>query len=151
MRQVLPGSAEDAAILTQRLHHARDGRQQSRLQMLYRLASAPAQTRRDVAPRLGGHRHPIGHWRQRDEGGGLAAWRHRSSPAGQPLSMPPAVCAAMDQALRQPAGLSASEARRPWVQQTDQVQVNDHTRSTSVRTRFKAQRKVPRPRHTTPP
>lgn len=148
MRKVLPVIAEDAEILKQRLQHERDGRKKSRLQMLYLLASAQAQTRRDVAQLLGVHRNTIGHWLQRYEGGGLEALLHLYRPAGKPLSMPPDVLAAIEQALRQPAGFSSYDALRQWVQQTYHLQVNYHTLYTIVRTRFKAKLKVPRPSHT---
>ena len=143
--------AEDADILKQGLPQERDGRQQPRLQMLSVLASGPAQTRLEVAQRWGVHRHTIGHWRRRDAGGGLEAVRHLHIPAGKPLSLPPDVWAAIEPALRPPAGVASDEALRPWVQQTSHLEVNDHTLDTLVRTRFKTTLKVPRPSHTKKP
>jgi hypothetical protein len=72
-------------------------------------------------------------------------------PAGTPLSFPPDVLAAMEQALRQPVGFASYEALRPWVQQTSHLEVNDHTLDTLVRARFKTKLKVPRPSHTKKP
>jgi hypothetical protein len=61
------------------------------------------------------------------------------------------VLAAIEQALRQPAGFASYEALRQWVQQTYHLEVNYHTLYTIVRTRFKAKLKVPRPSHTKKP
>jgi hypothetical protein len=72
-------------------------------------------------------------------------------PPGTPLSLPPHVLAAIEQALRQPAGCASYAVLRQWVQQSHHLEVNDHTLSTIVRTRFNAQLKVPRPRHTKNP
>ena len=151
MRKALPVIAEDADILKQRLQHERDGRKKPRLQMLSVLASGPAQTRLEVAQRWGVHRQTIGHWRRRDAGGGLEAVRHLHIPAGKPLSLPPDGLAAIEQALRQPAGFASYEALRQWVQQTYHLEVNDHTLYTLVRARFKTKLKVPRPSHTKKP
>jgi transposase len=62
MRTALPVIREDAAALKQRLQHEHEGRTRPRLQLLYRLASGQAHTRRKVARLLGVHRHTIGHW-----------------------------------------------------------------------------------------
>src|SRR5918992_1065322 len=151
MRKALPVLAEDADILKQRRQHERDGRKKPRLQMLYSLASGQAQTRMEVAQLLGVHRKTIGHWLRRYEGGGLEALLPMYIPAGKPLSLPPAVLAALEQALRQPAGFASYEALRQWVQQTYHLEVNDHTLDTIVRTRFRTKLKVPRPSHTKKP
>jgi transposase len=151
MRKVVPVITEDVASLKQRLHRERNGRPKPRLQMLYRLASGQAQTRQDVAPLLGVHRHTIGHWLTLYEAGGLEALRARYVPAGNPLSLPPDVLAAIEQALRQPAGFASYEALRQWVQQTSHRAVNYHTLYPIIRTKFKAKLKVPRPSHTKKP
>jgi hypothetical protein len=148
MRNTLPVMAEDTATLKQRVQHARHGRKKPRRQMLYLLASGHVHTRQDVAQLLGVHRHPIGHWLAIYEAGGLAAWREVYMPAGKPVSLPPDVLVGLEQALRQPAGFASSEALRQWVKQRYQLDVNDHTLYTLVRTRFNAKRKVPRPSHT---
>jgi hypothetical protein len=100
-----------------------------------------------VAQLLGVHRHPVSHWRASSEPGGLEAWLAVYVPAGQPLSLSPEVLAAIEQVLQEPAGGASDEALRPWVQRTHHVAVNDHTLSTSVRTRCKAKLTVPRPSH----
>jgi transposase len=151
MRKVLPVMTADVETLKQRLQRALEGRKQPRLQRRYRLASGQAHTRRDVAQLLGVHRHTIGHWLASDEAGGLDALLDLYVPAGKPLSLPPHVLAALEQALRQPAGLASYEALRPWVRQTPHVEVTYHTLYTIVRPRFKAQLKVPRPSHTKTP
>jgi hypothetical protein len=109
------------------------------------LASGPAPTRQAVAPLLGVHRHTLGPGLAIYEAGGRAAWLALDVPAGQPLALPPDVPAAIEQALRRPAGVAADEALRPWVRQTYPLEVNEHPRSTSVRTRFRTKLKVPRP------
>jgi transposase len=151
MRKALPVISEDAAPLKQRLQHEHDSRKKPRLQMLYWLASGQAQTRQDVAQLLGVHRHTIGHWLARYEAGGLAALLALYIPAGKPLSLPPDVLAAIEQALQQPAGFASYEALRQWVQHTHHLDVNDHTLDTIVRTKFQAKLKVPRPSHTKKP
>jgi putative transposase len=148
MRKALPVITEDVAPLKQRLQHERDGRKKPRLQMLYLLASGQAQTRRDVAQLLGVHRNTVGHWLALYEAGGLEALLDVYVPAGKPLSLPPDVLAAIEQALRQPAGFASYEALRQWVKQTHHLEVNYHTLYTTVRTRFKTKLKVPRPSHT---
>jgi putative transposase len=148
MRKALPVITEGVAPLRQRLQHERDGRKKPRLQMLYLLASGQAQTRRDIAQLLGVHRNTIGHWLARYEAGGLEALLDVYVPAGKPLSLPPDVLAAIEQALRQPAGFASYEALRQWVKQTHHLEVNYHTLYAMVRTRFKAKLKVPRPSHT---
>jgi transposase len=148
MRKALPVMAEEADLLKQRLQQERDGRKKPRLQMLYVLASGQAQTRTAVAQLLGVHRNTISHWLRRYEEGGLEALLHIPIPAGKPVSLPPEVLAAIEQALRQPSGFASYEALRQWVQQTYHLEVNYHTLYTIVRTRFKAKLKVPRPSHT---
>jgi transposase len=115
--------------------------------MRYVLASGQAQTRREVAQLLGVHRHTLGHWLALYEAGGLEALLDVYIPAGKPLSLPPEVLAAIEQARRPPAGFASYEALRQWVQQTHHLEVNYHPLSTIVRTRFKATLKVPRPSH----
>ena len=100
---------------------------------------------------MGGHRHTIGHWLALYEAGGLEAVRAVCVPAGQPLSRPPGVLAAIAQALRQPAGFAADEALRQWVLQTLPLEGNYHTLYPVVRTRIKAQREGPRPTHAKQP
>jgi transposase len=151
MRQALPGITADVEPLKQRLQRERDGRKKPRLPMLYLLASGQARTRRDVAQLLGVHRHTIGHWLASYETGGLEAWLKVDVPAGKPLSLSPEVLAAIEQALQEPAGFASYEALRPWVQQTQHVEVNDHTLYTIVRTRFRAKLQGPRPSHTKKP
>ena len=151
MRKALPAITEDADTLKQRLQHEHDGRKKPRLQMLYRLASGQAKTRLDVAQLLGVHRNTIGHWLARYEVGGLDALLEVYVPAGKPLSLPPDVLAALEEALRQPAGFASYEALRQWVKQVHHLDVNYHTLYTIVRTRCNAKLKVPRPSHTTKP
>jgi hypothetical protein len=72
-------------------------------------------------------------------------------PAGKPLSLPPHVLAAIEQALQRPAGFASYEALRQWVKYTQHLEVNYHTLYSIVRTRFNAKLKVPRPSHTQKP
>jgi transposase len=151
MRKALPVITEDVESLKQRLRRERDGRKKLRLQMLYLLAGRRAQSRQDVAQLLGVHRNTIGHWLGIYEAGGLAALLDVYMPAGKPVSLPPDVLAALEQALRQPAGFASYEALRQWVKQTHHLEVNYHTLYTIVRKRYKAKLKVPRPSHTKKP
>jgi putative transposase len=151
MRKVLPIITEDGASLRRRLQHEPDGRKKPRLQMLYVLATGQAQTRQDAARLLGVHRNTIGHWLARYAAGGLEALLALHVPPGKPLSLPPDVLAAIEQALQQPAGFASYEALRRWVQQTYHREVNYHTLYTIIRTKFKAKLKVPRPSHTKKP
>jgi transposase len=73
MRQALSVMSEDAAPLTQRVPRAPDGRKQPRLQVLYLLASGPAQTRQAVAQLAGVHRYTVGRWLAVYEARGLEA------------------------------------------------------------------------------
>lgn len=118
MRQALPVMTEDTVTLKQRLRREQNGRRKPRLQRRYLLASGRAHTRQGVAQWLGVHRHPLGHWLARYEAGGLEAWLALYVPAGKPLSLPLDVLAALEWALRQPAGFPCDEALRQWRQQT---------------------------------
>ena len=151
MRKAIPVITEDAPSLKQRLRYGRDGRKKPRLQMLYWLASGQAQTRQEVALLLGVHRNTIGHWLAIYEASGLDALLGLYVPAGKPLSLPPDVLAALEQALRQPTGFASYEALRQWVRQTCQLDVNYHTLYAIVRTKFKTKLKVARPSHTKKP
>jgi putative transposase len=151
MRKAVPVITEEVESLKQHLQREHNGRTKPRLQMLYLLASGQAQTRQDVAQLLGVHRKTIGHWLTLYEAGGLGALLARYVPAGKPLSLPLDVLAAIEQALRQPAGFASYEALRQWVQQTYHREVNYHTLYTIIRTKFKAKLKVPRPSHTKKP
>jgi transposase len=151
MRKAVPAITDDVATLKWRFQHEHEGRKKRRLQMLYVLASGQAHTRQGVARLLGIHRNTIGHWLARYEAGGLEALLARYVPAGKPLSLPPDVLAAIEQALRQPAGFASYEALRQWLRQTYHLEVNYHTLYTIVRTKFKAKLKVPRPSHTKKP
>jgi transposase len=151
MRKALPAITEDVGTLQQRLQREHHGRKKPRLQMLYLLASGQAQTRQDVARLLGVHRNTIGPWLAIYEARGLEALLDVYVPAGKPVSLPPDVLDALEQALRQPAGFASYEALRQWVQQTYHREVNYHTLYTMVRTRFKTKLKVARPSHTKKP
>jgi transposase len=151
MRKTLPVISEDAATLKQRLQREHDGRKKPRLQMLYLLASGHAQTRQAVAQLLGVHRNTVGHWLAIYEARGLDALLALYVPAGKPLSLPPGVLAALEQALRHPTGFASYEALRQWVKQHHRLDVNYHTLYTIVRTKLKAKLKVPRPSHTKKP
>jgi transposase len=151
MRKALPVIREDAATLKQRLRREHDGRKKPRLQMLYLLASGHVQTRQAVARLLGVHRNTVGHWLAIYEARGLDALLDLYVPAGKPLSLPPGVLAALEQALRHPTGFASYEALRQWVKQHHHLDVNDHTLYTIVRTKLKAKLKVPRPSHTKKP
>ncbi len=151
MRKALPVITEDATTLKQRLQHEHDGRKRPRLQMLYLLASGQARTRQAVAQGLGVHRNTVGHWLAIYEVRGLDALLDLYVPAGKPLSLPPDVLAAIEQALRQPAGFTSYEALRQWVRRTYQRDVNYHTLYTIVRTKFQTKLKVARPSHTKKP
>lgn len=151
MRKALPVITEHTETLKRLLQREHNGRKKPRLQMLYWLASGQAQTRRDVAQLLGVHRNTISHWLALYEAGGLDALLDLYVPAGKPLSLPPDVLAALEQALRQPAGFASYEALRQWLQQTHHLDVNYHTLYTIVRTKLKAKLKVPRPTHTKKP
>jgi hypothetical protein len=100
---------------------------------------------------LGVHRHTVGHWLALSASGGLDALLALYVPAGTPLSLPPHVLAALEQALQQPAGFASDVALRQWIKQTHHLAVTYHTLYTIVRTRFNAKRKVPRPSHTKKP
>ncbi len=151
MRKALPVITEPTETLKRLLQREHHGRKEPRLQMLYWLASGQAQTRRDVAQLLGVHRNTISHWLALYEAGGLDALLDLYVPAGKPLSLPPDVLAALEQALRQPAGFASYEALRQWLKQTHHLDVNYHTLYTIVRTKLKAKLKVPRPTHTKKP
>jgi transposase len=151
MRNALPVITEDATPLKQRLQREHGGRKKPRPQMLYLLASGQAQTRQAVAQLVGVHRNTIGHWLAIYEARGLDALLALYVPAGKPLSLPPGVLAAIEQALRQPTGFASYEALRQWVQQTYHRALNYHTLYTIIRTKFKAKLTVARPRHTKNP
>jgi transposase len=149
MRNAIPFISAHAAELRQRLRHEQDGHKKPRLQMLYGLASGQAHTRQEVAPRLGVHRHTIGRWLALYAAGGLHALLATDVPAGQPVSLAPAVLASLEQALRRPEGLASYAALRQWRRQAHAVEVKSKTLSALGRRRFRAKPTVPRPRHTT--
>lgn len=151
MRHVLPVMTEQAERLKQRLQRERDRRKKSRLPRLSLLASGQAQTRHDGAQRLGVPRHTVGPWLARYAPGGLEFWLDLHVPAGKPLALPPAVLAALAQALRQPTGVASYEAVRQWVQQTSHLDLKYHTLYPMVRPKLNATLKVPRPSHPTNP
>jgi hypothetical protein len=112
MRKAVPVITDDVESLQQRLQREQYGRTKPRLPMRYLLARGQAQTRQGVAQLLGVHRHTIGHWLTLYDAGGLGALLARYVSAGKPLSLPPDVLAAIEQALQQPAGLASYEALR---------------------------------------
>ncbi len=115
------------------------------------VASGQAHTRQAVAQLPGVHRHTVGHWLAIYEADGLAALLALYVPAGKPLSLPPDVLATSEPALRQPAGFASSEPRRQRVKQTPQLDIHDHTLSSTVRTQCTAKLKGPLPSHTNTP
>ena len=148
MRTPIPPIPAEVAALKERLPRAPDGHQQPRLLRLDLLASGQAHTRQDVARLLGVHGHTIRHWLAVYATGGLAALRATYVPPGTPVSRTPAVLASLEPARRRPVGCASYEALRLWVRRTHGVEVNYQTLDTLVRRRFRAKRKVPRPRHT---
>ena len=86
MRNALPVMREDTTTLKQRLHHDQHGRKRPRLQMLYRLASGQAQSRRRC-PTLGSpppYHRPLA----RAQAGGLEALLDLYVPAARPYRSP---------------------------------------------------------------
>ncbi len=148
MYKRIPPITESTEVLKQRLQREHDGRKQTRLQLLYLLASGQATTRQDVAHVLGLSRNTVGRWLTCYEAGGLTALLTIYVPAGKQPSLPPAVLASVEQALHHPEGFASYEALRQWIAPAHGVQVNYKTLYTIVRTRFKAKLKVPRPSHT---
>jgi hypothetical protein len=151
MRNIRSSISEEAMTLQERLQRAYDGRKNPRLPMLSLLASRHARSHRDVARLLAIPRHTISYWLARYEAGGLDALLARYAPAGKPPSLPPDALAAMEQALRPPAGCPSSAARRPWVPQTAPLEGPAPPRSPIVRPWFQAPLKGLRPSHPHPP
>jgi transposase len=151
MRQAMPRMTAPAADLKQRLHHAHDGHQKPRLPRLSLLASGQAHERQEVARLRGVHRNTIGRWLALYAAGGLEALLATDVPPGQPVSLTPAVLASLEHALHRPEGFASYEALRQWVRRPHGVAVKDKTLYTLVRTRFRAELKVPRPSHTKTP
>jgi hypothetical protein len=60
-----------------------------------------------VAQLLGVQRHTIGHWLARDATGGVETLLDLYVPVGKPCSLPPHVLAAIERALRPPAGFAS--------------------------------------------
>lgn len=127
MYRVTPGIREHGHELRQRLQHEHDGHKTLRLQMRYLLARGQAPSRQDVAPRLGGHRQTSGRWLALDGAGGVQAFWATDVPAGQSVSLAPAILASLEEALRRPEGFASYEARRQWVRRPHGVEVNDKT------------------------
>ena len=148
MRTAIPPITDQTDDLKRRVQREHDGHKKPRLQMLYLLATGPAHTRQDVAPRLGVHRNTIGRWLAIYAAGGLDALLATYVPAGKPVSLAPAVLASLEQALHGREGFASYEALRQWVRQTHGVEVKYTTLYGLVRTRFRAKLKVPRPSHT---
>jgi hypothetical protein len=151
MRKAVPVITAAVESLTQQCQREHHGRKKPPLHRRYVLASGHAQSRQEVAPWLGVHRHPIGQGLALDEGGGMEALLALYGPAGTPLSLPPEVLASIAHALPPPTGVAAYAALRQWVQQTHHREVNYPTLDSSVRTRCNTQLKVPRPSHTKNP
>jgi transposase len=148
MRAAIPPITEPVDELKHRLQREHNGHKKPRLQMLYLLASGQVRTRQDVAQLLGVHRNTIGRWLAIYAAGGLEALLVTYTPAGQPVSLAPAVLASLEQALHRAEGFASYEALRPWVRRTHGVEVKYKTLHSLVRVRFQAKLKVARPRHT---
>ena len=148
MRIAMPPLREQVDDLRRRLQREPDGQKKLRLQMRYLLASGQARDRQEVASLLGVHRHTIGRWLALYAARGLDALLAPNVPAGNPVSLAPAVLTSLEPARRRPESFASYAALRQWVAQTQHVQVNDKTLYTIVRTRFRPKLKVPRPRHT---
>lgn len=100
LRPALPVIRDKVATLQQRLPHEHAGRTQPRRQRRSLLARGQAPTRWDGAQLLGGQRQTIGHGLACEATGGLETVRELYVPAGPPLSRPPPVRAALEQAHR---------------------------------------------------
>ncbi len=148
MYRVTPCIREPVHELRRRLRQEHDGHNKPRLQMLYLLASGQAHSRRDVAQLLGVHRNTIGRWLAIYAAGGLQALLATYVPAGKSVSLPPAILASLEEALRRPEGFASYAALRQWVRRTHGVEVKYQTLYAMVRKRFRAKLKVPRPSHT---
>jgi transposase len=138
-------------VLKQRLQHEHDGHKKPRLQMLYLLATQQARDRQEVARLLCIHRNTISRWLAVYAAGGLDALLATYVPAGNLVSLAPAVLTSLEQALYRPGGFASYEALCQWVRQTHGVEIKYKALYTMVRTRFHAMLKVPRPSHTKKP
>jgi hypothetical protein len=86
-----------------------------------------------VARLLGVHRNTISRWPARYAIGGLDTLLATYIPAGKPVSLPPAMLASLEQALRSPEGFASYDALQPRVRQTHRVEVKYKTLYTLVR------------------
>ena len=111
MRTAIPPLTEQADARKHRLQREHDGHQKPRLQRLSLLARGHAQTRQDVAQRLGVHRHPVGRWLA-IYAGGLPALLATDVPAGQPVSLTPDVRASRAQGRHRAEGFASDKALR---------------------------------------
>ena len=148
MHNAIPPIDEAVAALKERLRHAHDSHKKPRLQRLDLLASGQAHSRQEGARLLGIHRNTIRRWLALYAAGGLEAVLATDVPAGKPISLAPHVLASLEQALHRPEGFASYEELRQGVRRTHGVDVQDKTRYTMVRTRFKAKLQVARPTHT---
>lgn len=97
------------------------------------------------------HRHATSRWLAWYATGGLAALLATYIPGSNPVSLAPAVLASLEQALHRAEGFASYAALRRGVRPTQGVEVQDKTRYTRVRTRFKTTLQLARPSRTKNP
>lgn len=144
MKTPIPPIHETAGELRRRLPAERDAPRQPRLQALYLLQTQHARTRRQVAPRLGGKRDPVGRWRATSARGGIPPRLTSAKAPGTPPRRSEGMRPALQERLAQPQGWGSYQAMWPWLRQEFGVPRADKTVQKLVRDTLRATLKVPR-------
>jgi len=145
MNKRLPTISESAADLKTQMRQETHPKKRQRLQALYLLASAQAQSRLALAALLGVNRNSVRRWLDAYAHGGLAALLTIGTPPGKPLSLNPSQLQQLESALAQPEGFRSYKEVQRWLASELGVPLRYRTVHELVRYRLGAKLKRPRP------
>jgi transposase-like protein len=147
MYRAMPTMTEDADALKRLMKQERHPLKRQRLQMLYLVASAQAQTRTALAPLLGVNRETVGDWLRLYADGGRELLLTIRTPPGKAPSLPAPVVADLRAYLSQPEGVGSYADVQQWLLAQHGITITYKTLANFLHTKLKTSPKVVRPRH----
>ena len=136
---------ESEAELKQLLHHQQKGRQKERVEALYLLKTAQAETAQQVARLIGRNYSTVKSWFRSYRQHGIDGLLEIKQGGGRTLSINAAVLEALKVQLKQSEGFASYKAVQVWLQEHYGINLCYSTVHGLVHDRLKARPKVVRP------
>lgn len=145
MNKALPKIKETSEELKEMLKTERHSKRQTRLQVLYLIATEQAKSRGQVAQLLGKNRNTISDWLSLYENGGLAKFLEIYRPSGAQPKISEAVVEEIKAILGKEKGSRTYKEIHQMVVKKHKIDIHYSNVHHLVRSKLEAKAKVPRP------